>query len=190
MNQEPPDTNWISYEVLEDSSDVNWNWDIPYRTPSVNVDENIAPIEHPSKSQGEIDLRDEHHQHEVQPALRASHRKRIVKSYSKDGSRHKSYPSKDRIRRGKTEQMLQAVRYRENPWSIIGPSSAPTSPFLPSTLPDSLMKQYLHQSQWQRLLVLSIKGLTLLLTDKQFPIPFQKWCQKVLQVLLMENLLP
>lgn len=32
--------------------------------------------------------------------------------------------------------------------------------------------------------------LTLLLTDKQFPTPLQKWYQKALQVQLMENLLP
>lgn len=147
MNEEPLDTDRISYEVLEDSFDVNWNWDTSYRTRGVNVDENVMTIDHPSRSQGDVDLGDEHLQNAVQPTLRASHRKRIVKSYSKDGSRHKSYPSKDRIRRGKTEQMLQPARYRQNPWSMIGPTSTPTSPFLPSTLPDSLMKQYLHQSQ-------------------------------------------
>lgn len=150
MNDEPPDADFISYEALEDSFDVNWNWDIPYRSRGVNVDANVTTIDHPSRPQEEIDLQEENLQLEVPPALRASHRKRIVKSYSKDGSHHKSHPSKDRFRRRKTDQMLQVARYRENPWSMIGPSSAPTSPFLPCTLPDSLMKQYLHQSQWQR----------------------------------------
>jgi hypothetical protein len=88
MNEEPLDTDRISYEVLEDSFDVNWNWDTSYRTRGVNIDENVMTIDHPSRSQGEVDLGDEHLQNAVQPTLRASHRKRIVKSYSKDGSRH------------------------------------------------------------------------------------------------------
>jgi len=142
------ETDWNPYEALEDSPDVNWNWDVPYRVRGKHVNEDESDLGHTAKFQRKAAGEDHAGLKEILTDARTSHRKRTAKSYTKDDARHKSYRSKDRVHRGKLEEKALTTNHRQTPWSAIGPKSAPATPYLPCTLPDTLMKEYLHQSQW------------------------------------------
>lgn len=147
MDRELMDTKWIQLEAMEDSPDVNWNWDVPYRVRDKNVGDNESDLGHAAKSQQKAEWEDHTRLKEILSSARGSHRKHTAKSYTKDDTRHKAYRSKDRVHRGKLdEKALMTTIHRQTPWSVIGPKSAPTTPYLPCTLPDSLMQEYLHQS--------------------------------------------
>lgn len=152
MDEERPETERVAFEVLDDNDDVVPNWNLPYRTGTVSCDETESRTSHRRKSQEEDDWEGKQSKHaRVEKGLlasEASRRKSAANPQAKARSHLKSTPLKHRHPPPTAQKLLQVARYQQSPLSILGPNSAPTASVLPCSLPDGLMQQYLHQSQW------------------------------------------
>lgn len=152
MDEARPETEQVAFELLEDSDDVVRNWNLPYRTGTVSCEETESRTSHRRKSQEDDDWEGRQGKHarveKGQLASEASRRKSASNSQAKARTHQKSTPLKHRHPPPTAQKFLQVARYQQSPLSILGPNSAPTTSVLPCSLPESLMQQYLHQSQW------------------------------------------
>lgn len=184
MNEVLLETESISYDVVGSYHDTTQNLSLPYRTGATNTEEpDLRPHPNASPQGDEVAETRWSRLPEVHPASISSDQKRVVKRHIKDGRSHKASKPKNRSPATTSQKLIRIARSQQNPWTMLSPNSAPTASVLPCSLPDTLVKQYLHQSQLTQVSLPFLKRICTQFADcKQFPIHLGRWCQEVHRV--------